>query len=230
MKLGIMQPYFFPYIGYFQLIKAVDKLVFYDDVNFIKNGWINRNRILINNQASYITVQLKDASSFKPINCIKFTDNRGKLKKTIEQAYKRAPYFNGVWPVIDASLDLRTEYVSELAMHSIEMVARYLNLDTYFEISSESYAEIKSLKRTDRLKEICRVNNASQYINPIGGAKLYEKDDFASSGIALWFLKSKEIKYRQNGGEFVPSLSVIDAMMFNSLEEISQLLDKYELV
>jgi hypothetical protein len=230
MRLAIMQPYFFPYIGYFQLIKAVDKFIFYDDVNFIKNGWINRNRILINNRASYITVQLKDASSFKPINCIEFTDNREKLKMSIEQAYKKAPHFDSAWPVINTCLDLKTKSISELAIYSVEQVSRYLNLDTHFETSSRRYAKTKDLKKTERLKEICRINNASQYINPIGGTELYTKDDFVTFGINLCFIKSKKIEYMQNKAEFVPWLSIIDVMMFNSPEKVNRILDDFELV
>jgi WbqC-like protein family. len=230
MKLAIMQPYFFPYIGYFQLIRAVDKFVFYDDVNFIKNGWINRNRILLNNQAIYITVQLKGASSFKQINFVEFTDNREKLKKTIEQAYKKAPYFNSVWAVINDSLDFKTSLISELAIHSVVQVSKYLNLDTIFETSSIHYPETKSLKKAERLKEICRINGASGYINPIGGTELYGKEEFTTLGIDLCFINYKDIKYVQGKNEFVPSLSIIDVMMFNSPEEINRMLNQYELI
>ena len=229
-KLAIMQPYFFPYVGYFQLIRAVDKFVFYDDVNFIKNGWINRNRILLNSRAVYITVQLRDASSFKQINCVEFADNRGKLKKTIEQAYKQAPYFNSVWPVINGCLDLKTNFICELAIHSVIQVSKYLNINTLFETSSIHYAGTKKLERSERLKEICRINNASQYINPIGGVELYGKDDFAPIGVNLCFIKSKDIRYAQNKNEFVPLLSIIDVMMFNSVQDISEMLNNYELI
>ena len=230
MKLAVMQPYFFPYIGYFQLIRAVDKFVFYDDVNFIKKGWINRNRILLNNQAAYITVQLKGASQFKQINCVEFTDNRGKLKKTIEQAYKKAPHFNSVWPVINDCLDLKTNFISELAIHSVVQVSNYLNLNTLFETSSIHYPGTKNLKRAERLKEICRNNNASQYINPIGGTELYGKDDFTPIGVDLYFIKSKDTRYAQYLNEFVPGLSIIDVMMFNSVVAIKSLLNNYELI
>jgi hypothetical protein len=229
-SIAIMQPYFFPYIGYFQLIRAVDKFIFYDDVNFIKNGWINRNRILINKQAGYLTVQLKDASSFKPINCIEFTDNRKKLKKTIEQAYKRAPYFDSAWPVISACLDFKTNFISELAIYSVEQVSIYLNLNTHFEISSKEYTQTKELERTERIKEICRINNASQYINPIGGVDLYGKNDFATIGVNLCFIKSKDIDYIQNNIKFIPWLSIIDVMMFNSSVRIKEMLNEYETI
>lgn len=230
MKMAIMQPYFFPYIGYFQLINSVDRFIFYDDVNFIKNGWINRNRILLNNQPHYITVQLNGASSYKLIKDIKFTDNRPKLKKTIEQAYKKAPYFNIVWPIIENCLDLKTELISELAIYSVIHSCKYLNIKPCFEISSKIYPETENLERTDRLMEICRLNNASQYINPIGGTELYNKDDFIRKGMQLNFIRSKKITYNQNNQQFVEWLSIIDVMMFNSVEMIKTMLNEYELI
>jgi len=230
MKLGIMQPYFFPYIGYFQLINAVDKFIFYDDVNFIKNGWINRNRILLNEKPHYITIQLKNASSFNAINGIQFSDNRDKLRKTIFQAYKKAPYLDGAWPIVDRCLRYETQLVSELAIYSILETCKYLNLMTEFETSSISYGETKGLERENRIKEICRMNNASCYINPIGGIELYTKDVFKAAGIELSFLKTNETIYNQNGSAFVPRLSIIDVMMFISREEIISMLNKYELI
>jgi hypothetical protein len=230
MNIAIMQPYFFPYIGYFQLVRAVDKFVFYDDVNFIKNGWINRNRILLNNRAAYITVQLNGASSFKRISYVEFTDNRGKLKKAIEQAYKKAPYFNSAWAVINDCLDLKTNLMSELAAYSVVQVSKYLVLNVLFETSSAHYLETKNLESAERIKEICRISGASRYINPIGGMELYKKDDFATAGVDLRFIKSNDIRYAQNKNEFIPWLSIIDVMMFNSPEEIREMLNQYELI
>lgn len=142
-----MQPYFFPYIGYFQLIQAADKFVFYDDVNFIKNGWINRNRILLNSQPAYITVQLKGASSFKQINHVEFTDNREKIRKTIEQAYKKAPYFDSAWPVINECLAFKTNLISELAIHSVIQVSKYLGISTPLKKAARIILGPKAWKR-----------------------------------------------------------------------------------
>src|SRR5690554_3981859 len=151
LYVAIMQPYFFPYIGYFQLIKAVDKFIFYDDVNFIKNGWINRNRILVNKNANYLTVHLRDASPFKLINEIGLIDNRPKLSKTIAMAYKKAPYFDAVFPVIEACMNYDTDNISELAIKSILEVSKYLDLNTEFERSSIHYSQSKSKGRTERI-------------------------------------------------------------------------------
>lgn len=230
MKLSIMQPYFFPYIGYFQLIKAVDKFIFYDDVNFIKNGWINRNRILINNAPKYFTIQLKKASSFKLINEVEFTDNREKLKNSIHMAYKKAPYYYDVRPLIDKCLELYTEKISDLAIASVKYVCEYLELETNFEISSINYPGTKYLEKEERIKEICNRNDAKTYINPIGGMELYNKKDFKASFIDLYFLKSNIEEYQQFKHDFIPGLSIIDVMMFNSREKIHEMLDSYELI
>ncbi len=225
-----MQPYFFPYIGYFQMIKAVDTFVFYDDVNFIKNGWINRNKILINGQASYFTLQLKDASSFKLINEISFSDNRNKLLKSIAVSYSKAPYFKDVFEMIERSFDVEVLNVASVAINSIIQVTKFLNLNTNFEISSEKYADTRGMNRTHRLIEICKRRDASTYINVIGGAVLYDKSFFKENGIELTFIKSKEIVYNQFKNDYVPWLSIIDVLMFNSVEEVLIMLDLYELV
>jgi len=229
-KLGIMQPYLFPYIGYFQLIKLVDTFVFYEDVNFIKNGWINRNRILLNGKPHYITIQLRGASSFKPINKINFTDNRSKILKTIRLSYCKAPYFDSVWPIIEEVLNMKTDLVSDLAIASVIKTCEYLGIKANFKIASEEYSETKSLGRAERLKKICKLNNAEEYINAIGGTELYEKEDFQKADINLKFIKCRDIEYEQNNNEFVSFLSIIDVMMFNSPEEINTMLDNYELL
>ena len=230
MKLAIMQPYFFPYIGYFQLIKSVDKFIFYDDVNFIKNGWINRNRILINGKPSYFTVTLNGASPFMLIKDVKFTDNRAKLLKTLDNTYRKAPYFNEAIESLKSVFDIETTYINVLAIESVKAVSHYLDIKTHFERSSEIYEDTKGMEKTVRLKEICHRNNASEYHNPIGGTELYFKEDFAEAGIDLKFIKTNDIIYKQFKNDFVSNLSIIDLMMFNSKEQIIEFLDRYELV
>jgi len=230
MRLAVMQPYFFPYIGYFHLINAVDKFVFYDDVNFIKRGWINRNRILINGEAAYFTVQLKKASQNLLINEIKIADNRKKLKKTIELSYKKAPYFDDAWPVVEYCLNYKTELISELAMVSVTETCKYLDISTGFEVSSEKYGDSKGMDKAERLIYIARKNNSETYINSIGGMELYSKDFFKEKGVELKFIKSGDVIYRQNTVDFVPHLSVIDVMMWNDKETVKNLLNNYSLI
>lgn len=230
MKLAVMQPYFFPYIGYFQLIKSVDRFIFYDDVNFIKNGWINRNRILINGKPSYLTVTLNGASPFMQIKDVLFSDNRSKLLKTLENTYKRAPYYEEAINAIKPVFLLETKHISELAIESIKAVSNYVRLNVDFEQSSKLYGDSKKLDKSERLKQICHQNKASSYHNPIGGTDLYFKDDFKKSNIDLKFLQTDNITYKQFKNDFIPNLSIIDIMMFNSKEQINELLKKYKLI
>ncbi len=225
-----MQPYFFPYIGYFQLVNAVDKFVFYDDVHYINRGWINRNRVLVNGKPTYITVQLKEASQNKLINEIDFIDNRSKIAKTLRFSYKKAPFFGQVWPLIEAVLECKSETISELAAFSVIKTCEYLGINTNFEFSSQKYADTIALRKGDRLIEICKQNKATEYINPIGGTELYEKAEFAEHGINLHFLRSNPIQYRQFSEIFVPKLSIIDVLMFNSPDSIHKILSEYLLL
>jgi hypothetical protein len=230
MKIAVMQPYLFPYIGYFQLINTVDKFVFYDDVNFIKNGWINRNRIIINNSSKYITIQLKGASPNKIINEIEFTDNREKLKSTIRMAYCKAPYYGAVWPLIEEALSINTQKISDQSIFSVKLVCEYLGTNTKFEVSSEKYPHTKGLEKVARLVEVCRINEATTYINSYGGKELYRKDIFRESNIKLQFLRTVLTDYKQFSNVFFPSLSIIDVLMFNSVNDIQSMLENYDIL
>jgi hypothetical protein len=225
-----MEPYLFPYVGYFQLIQSVDKLIFYDDVNFKKNGWINRNRILINGQSHYFTVQLKGASSFKPICEVGYTDNRSKLVRSIEFAYKKAPYFKKVMPLVAECLTHPAANVAELAVFSLIQTSGYLGIGTQFERSSQKYSDSRGMEKNDRLCRICRQNKADTYINVIGGRRLFSEEKFELNRIKLFFIQSKPIEYKQYRADFVPGLSIIDVMMFNSREDVKKTLEMYELV
>jgi hypothetical protein len=233
MKIAIMQPYFFPYIGYFQLVNAVDKFVFYDDVNFITRGWINRNRILCHGKDMLITVPLKNASQNKLINEIKIVEDerwKQKLLKTLEMNYKKAPYFSEVYAIFQNVIKCDTTFISEMCINSVMAVSHYLGLSTIFEKSSEKYPDTRGLKREQRLIEICQKNNAKNYINPSGGKELYKKEDFLRQNLYLFFIENTLPTYRQFNHDFVPGLSIIDVMMFNSPEEIKKMSNQYKLV
>lgn len=236
MKVAVMQPYLFPYIGYFQLIYAVDKFVFYDDVNFIKKGWINKNNILVNGAASSFTVPLVKVSQNKLINETAFATDE-KWFKNFEQTlffnYKNAPFYRETMEVVLAVLELRksVSVISELAAASVKSVCRYLELETIFENSSEKYSATKGMEKAMRLIEITKLNHSDSYINPLGGVELYSKEEFLRSGIYLSFIKPGEVRYKQFKEPFVPWLSIIDVMMFNSAETIkNSLLPAYTLV
>lgn len=232
MKLAIMQPYIFPYIGYFQLISAVDLFVFYNDVNFIKKGWINRNRILLNGNDFLFTIPCEDVSQNKLISNTKVIfdlKERNKLLATIQQAYKRAPFFNTVYDIVGNVLSTSYTYIDEMASASVKEICRYLNIGTELK-KSHNYYNNSELVQTQRIIDICLKEQADQYINAAGGAGLYSKEQFEFSGIKLNFLESKPVFYKQFDNEFVPSLSIIDVLMFNSKDSMEQMLQSYELV
>lgn len=229
MKIAIMQPYFFPYIGYFQLINSVDKFILYDDVNYIKGGWINRNNILINNQSKFINAQLIGASSFKEINQIMININFNKVLKSIKQNYSKAPFFIEVYPLIEKILcNPECISVSDFNGAIIIEINKYLGIKTKIEFSSVNYNNTKGLEKAERIVEICKINSSKNYINPIGGKDLYSKEYFLQYDIKLNFLKSNYIKYKQFRIEFIPWLSIIDVMMFNSVVEINEMINDYE--
>lgn len=232
MKLGIMQPYFFPYIGYWQLINLVDVYVIYDDVNFIKKGWINRNRILCNGKDLMINILLNKVSQNKLINEIYLVDDiiwKNKLLKTIENNYKKAPYFSHVMPLITEIILNKENNLALYLFYSLVTISTYIGIKTKFLLSSH-IDKNNSLKGENKILEICKILNTDTYINAIGGMELYSFDNFINNGINLAFIKTNEITYKQFNKEFVPNLSIIDVMMFNSKEEILKMLNAYTLI
>jgi len=231
-KIGIMQPYFFPYIGYFQIIMAVDLFVFYDDVQFIKGGWINRNRIIINNELRYLTIPLKDASANKLIkDTFVKKDQKAFLiiEKKIEQCYKKAPFFSIVFPLIQNLLKGDYKTISELAMYSIEMVSRYLLLSTKFIVSSEKFGDTSRYKRSERLARICHTFSAETYINAIGGQELYDKEEFLRMNIKLQFLKSQKSAEGRIDHNLL-NVSILHLLMYYPPDLIKVLLQDYKLM
>ncbi len=229
MKLGIMQPYFFPYIGYFQLIQLVDVYVIADDLNFIKNSYIKKNSILDNGAPVLISLQLIGASQNKLINEIEVGNDIDKLLTAIQRRYAKAPYFKDVFPLLQTILLSKEKNLARFLGYSLMEISSYLGMQTKFLYSSE-IEKNNDLKFDARIMDICKRVGADHYINAIGGKDLYDKDKFAAEGIKLSFIDTKEIEYKQFDKEFVPSLSIIDVMMFNSKEESRELLQRYELV
>ena len=232
LKLAIMQPYFIPYIGYFQLIQAVDVFILYDDVNFINRGWVNRNQILVNGQKFYLTVPLKDASQNKLINEIPISTDASwqiKMLRTVELAYKKAPFFSEVFPLFEQIIAQKYSSIAELNRHSISTFCRFLNIDTQIYQSSSRYKR-NFLKGQARILDMCQKEQARQYINPISGMELYDANYFAKEGIQINFIQSNPISYTQFRKPFVPSLSILDVLMFNNKRTIKKHLDNFNLV
>ncbi|MGE5627299.1 MAG: WbqC family protein [Solirubrobacterales bacterium] len=232
MNLGVMQPYFFPYIGYWQLISIVDKFVVYDDVNYINRGWVNRNRILINGEPKFINLHLHNSSQNKLINEIQVSKEPAfkiKLLKTLENNYKRAPYFETVYPLIK-NLILNPEMnLSRYLETSIKEICGYLEIGTEI-IRSSAIKKNNSLRGQDKIIEICNNLKTETYINSIGGLSLYSNETFENNNLTLFFLKPGIPEYTQFNNEFISGLSIIDVLMFNSIEQVKEMLNNYELV
>ena len=229
MKIAIMQPYFFPYIGYFQLISCVDKFVFYDDVNFINKGWINRNKILLDEKEFLLTVPLSNSSQNYLINEIKLLNNNKWKKKillTLEHAYKKAPFYNIVFPYIEDIINSNTIYINDLCMKSILFIIEYLDIKTRIIKSSTIYNN-KSLKFESRIIDICKKENSNQYYNLMGGFNLYDKKTFENNLIELNFLSPELYNYKQFNNYFISFLSIIDIIMFNEKKIINKMLKNY---
>ena len=226
-----MQPYFFPYIGYFQLINSVDIFIIYDDVHFPKKGWVNRNYILLNYNKHLFTIPCKSISQNKLINAIQIDKENKALKtilKTLETAYsKKAPYYEIVFPMVKNVINSDVDTISGLAFESIVSVCSYLGIKTKLLVSSENFPETIDLGRSERMISICKTLGANELINAIGGTDLYDKKDFEEHGIGLSFIRmSENLSYSQGENQpFIPHLSIIDVMMFNSTKEINQMLE-----
>jgi hypothetical protein len=230
MQVAVMQPYLFPYIGYWQLIQAADIFVIYDDVNYIRRGWINRNYILERGSRKLFTLETRGAGQNKLINQISVGGNRKKLIKTLYQNYKKAPYFDSAIRIFSDLLLNDEINLAQFLYTTIQKICLYLMIDTKLIVASEVFNNA-NLRSADRLIDICKQLGADVYINAIGGKGLYNKDVFAEKGLHLFFIESKSIVYDQYENDpFVPNLSIIDEMMFNPVKKISEMLNQYKLI
>ena len=229
MKLAIMQPYFFPYIGYFQLIQAVDTFVIYDDVNYIKKGWVNRNFILAQGNKQLATLPLKSASQNKLINQIEICTGKEKLLRSIYHSYCKAPYFANVFPLIEDILLQKEENLAAFLDYQLQKLCLYLELNPVWLISSK-LKKNNELRGQDKIINICKELKATQYINLPSGVNLYNDDSFISQNIILSFIHQKTFSYKQFSNEFSPNLSIIDVLMFNNKKQCLSLLTKYQII
>ena len=230
--IAIMQPYFLPYIGYFQLLAAVDKFVVLDDVNYINRGWVNRNRLLLNGVAHTFTVPLCGASQNKLICDIELVSElnwRDKLTRTIRQAYGQAPCYARVSALIGCLVNYPSVRLDEFLLNSIRQIVNYLSLEVEIVSTSRVYQN-NHMKGKDRILDICRQERADVYINPIGGESLYDSGSFLEQGIQLKFLRPRPVSYPQGKGEHIPWLSILHVLMFNEPLAVRQLLAEMDLL
>jgi hypothetical protein len=233
IKVAIMQPYFLPYIGYWQLINAVDIFVIYDNIQFTKKGWINRNRFLNNGKDELFSLSLKKDSDYLEVVdrfiADSFDKDKIKLLRKIESAYRKAPFFQEGMSILSDCFSYENKNLFEFIFNSVKTVKNKLDIETKMVVSSSLDVEY-ALKGQDRVIAICQALNATDYINPIGGLELYDKQDFLNVGIQLYFQKVQEVVYPQFNHEFVPYLSIIDVIMFNGVDGAKSFLGCMKLI
>jgi len=228
MIVAVMQPYFMPYLGYFQLARSCDHFVFLDDVNFIRRGFINRNRILLDGKPFAFSLPVIRASQNRPINRHSFTGAMELFLEQLRHAYRRAPFYGPVFRLVE-SLCLEPDMnVARKAAASVAAVFAYLGLPLNYSFASSHPAE--GLGGECRILDICRRYDATAYHNAPGGRHLYDVAAFRAAGVCLRFVKGSFPAYGQPGAEtFVPGLSIIDVLMNNAPERVSRMLDDYVL-
>lgn len=227
-----MQPYLFPYIGYWQLINAVDEFVVLDDVNFIVRGWINRNHILLNGGKHLFTFPVKNLSQNMLISNAEFCFAEKEIKKflaTVTAAYKKAPYYNEFFSVLEQIFGYKNKNVSDFIVNSFVLLLTYLGINKSI-LRSSQITKDASLSGEARILALCKALNATVYINPIGGIELYHRMIFKENHLELFFLQTGNYSYKQFGNEFIPNLSIIDVLMFNSVETVKKMLLNYSLI
>ena len=227
-----MQPYFLPYIGYFQLIAAVDQFIVYDNIKYTKKGWINRNRMLQNGKDVIFSLPLKSDSDYLDV-CQRelSTDfNRDKLLNQFRGAYQRAPYFEQTFPLLDGIIRFENPNLFQFLLHSIVRTCEHLGITTEIKISSSIDID-HTLKNQDKVLALCEKVGARTYVNAIGGMALYTRDAFLTKGIELKFIQSQPFEYPQSERLFVPWLSIMDLLMFNGIDNSrNHINNKFDLI
>lgn len=229
-SIAIMQPYIFPYIGYFHLIDSVDAFISFDDVNFIKKGWINRNRILTNDVVTNFNLPIKEMSQNKKINESFIFDAKKSKEKIVAQiyhSYRKAPYFEENFEFLNRLVLDNEESISIYNTNILKALSSYLGIRTDFSYSSDY---ITASEGKNKIFEILSLKNAQSYHNAIGGMSLYSESDFLAKGINLQFIESEAIQYKQLSSTFQPYLSILDTLLNCGVEETKILLKKYKLI
>ena len=230
--IGIMQPYLFPYIGYFQLMNAVDRWIVFDEVQFIDKGWINRNRILhpdVAKEWQYITVPLANRGQFDKICDISINSDinwRSQILGKLTHYKKKAPFYEETTTFVRDCFDTDETNISRFVTRVLKKTAEYMCIDTPIDVQSDLKLSIGGIEHPGQWAlKISEALGASKYINPLGGLEIFRPDEFAASGIELSFLRADLKPYPQKRNGFVPELSIIDVMMWNSVANIRKMLE-----
>jgi hypothetical protein len=231
MKLGFMQPYFFPYLGYFQLLHEVDRWIAFDDTQFINRGWINRNRILHPNpkkEWQFITVPLSKRGRYDRVCDICIAsgfDWRAQILGRLSAYKKAAPYYNQTLDLVHSCFDTDETNLANFVIRALRVTAEFLGIQTPIEVFSGMNLELGPIEHPGQWAlRVAETVGASHYVNPRGGKAIYKKDDFEDKGVKLSFLKPGLRPYSQRRDGFVAGLSIIDVLMWNSVENVSEML------
>jgi hypothetical protein len=232
MIVAIMQPYLFPYIGYFQLMAACDVFVVYDDAQYRRGGWINRNRILLNGAPRWFSLPVSKAPVETQIGAMRYLLNDetlGELSERLAAAYRKAPHFESARNLFDEVMSFADDNVARFNAQSLRRISQSIGLDRTFVRSSELGRDT-ALKAQAAVVDICQRLGARRYVNAMGGTGLYDAASFAAAGIQLAFVKPEPQPYPQFGAEHVPNLSILDLLMFLEPAQIHAMLTQYSLV
>ena len=218
MRVAIMQPYFFPYVGYLQLIGAVDLFIVYDNIKYTKKGWINRNRMLQSGKDVMFSLPLRSDSDSLDVRdrSLAADFNRDKFLNQLRGAYSRAPNFAQVFPMVERAVRHEDTNLFAYLHHALIRTCQHLGLTTPMRVSSTVEID-HGLKNQDKVIALAMAVGATTYVNAIGGLGLYDRDAFQAKGLELQFIRSRPFEYRQFGDPFVPWMSIIDLLMFNPL-------------
>ncbi len=237
MKIGIMQPYFFPYIGYFSLISSVDKWIVFDNIQYIRHGWINRNRILHPNpdkEWQYITIPVQKFLQQSLISNIRSDDSqkwRERIMGQLNHYKKFSKRYEEISALVKKSLFTKENHLSEINILALKNVCEYLKINFNYEIFSQMKCDLGEISSPgDWALEISKALGAKEYINPIGGKNIFDLNKFKKYGIKIKFLENKLLKYNQNGRSFISGLSIIDVLMLNKKVNVTKMLKEYLLI
>jgi len=226
-KLAILQPSYIPWIGYFEQIVNVDIFVFYDDVQYTKNDWRNRNKIKTLDGSSWLSIPIKSSTS-KKINEVLIDDTKNwqtKHLKSLKQYYSKSKYFEDIYPLLEKNINSDINSISTLSIDIIKDIVKYLKIDTKFYLSSD--LDIGGDKN-NRLINICKHFNASSYYTGLAAKDYIDEELFKKNNIELVYQEYKHPSYEQLHGDFLPYLSIID-LLFNHGRDSKKIITKESL-
>lgn len=247
MKLAIMQPYFFPYIGYFQLIHAVDKILLYENLDYMPKSWMTRNRILQKNgEPFYFHISVNNKSHNRKISEVQIVEDthwKKKLLKSLYANYSYRNHFKNIFPVIEQIVNFQSNNLHEFIAHSIKTIAQLLDIKTEIVSNNSKYLSIENYltekyrsgvnidhRKIDRLLLIAKEEKATTFINAIGGVQLYSKEELAKNNLELFFVKTGDLVYQQFSKTFYPNLSILDVLFNCGIDQTKQWIENYELI